>query len=108
MLEVRRLSLRYPNGTLALAEFDIAVKPGELVVVLGGNGSGKTTLMRCITRTLQPTDGSVRVNGTDLAPLAGEKLRRARLEPPGAGYCYILYTVIFIPLYSYNMNIMML
>ena len=80
MLEVRRLSLRYPNGTLALAEFDIAVKPGELVVVLGGNGSGKTTLMRCITRTLQPTDGSVRVNGTDLAPLAGEKLRRARLE----------------------------
>jgi phosphonate transport system ATP-binding protein len=80
MLEVRRLSLRYPNGKLALAEFDITVKPGELVVVLGGNGSGKTTLMRCVTRTLQPTDGSVAINGTDLAPLNGEKLRRARLE----------------------------
>ena len=80
MLEVRGLSLRYPNGKLALAGFDIAVKPGELVVVLGGNGSGKTTLMRCVTRTLQPTEGSVRVNGTDLAPLAGERLRRARLE----------------------------
>jgi phosphonate transport system ATP-binding protein len=80
VLEVRGLSLRYPNGKLALAGFDIAVKPGELVVVLGGNGSGKTTLMRCVTRTLQPTEGSVRVNSTDLAPLAGEKLRRARLE----------------------------
>jgi phosphonate transport system ATP-binding protein len=80
MLEVRRLSLRYPNGKLALAEFDVTVRPGELVIVLGGNGSGKTTLMRCITRTLQPTEGSVRVNGTDLAPLDGEKLRRARLE----------------------------
>jgi phosphonate transport system ATP-binding protein len=80
MLEVRGLSLRYPNGTLALAEFDITVRPGELVIVLGGNGSGKTTLLRCITRTLQPTEGSVRVNETDLAPLDGEKLRRARLE----------------------------
>ena len=80
MLEVRRLSLRYPNGKLAIAEFDVTVRPGELVIVLGGNGSGKTTLMRCITRTLQPTEGSVRVNGTDLAPLDGEKLRRARLE----------------------------
>jgi phosphonate transport system ATP-binding protein len=80
MLDVRGLSLRYPNGKLALAGFDITVKPGELVVVLGGNGSGKTTLMRCVTRTLQPTEGSVRINGTDLAPLAGEKLRRARLE----------------------------
>jgi phosphonate transport system ATP-binding protein len=80
VLEVRGLSLRYPNGKLALAEFDITVRPGELVIVLGGNGSGKTTLLRCITRTLQPTEGSGRVNGTDLAPLDGEKLRRARLE----------------------------
>jgi len=80
MLDVSRLSLQYPNGKVALADFDIAVRAGELVIVLGGNGSGKTTLMRCITRTLQPTEGSVRVNGTDLAPLTGEKLRRARLE----------------------------
>ena len=80
MLDVSRLSLQYPNGKVALADFDITVRAGELVIVLGGNGSGKTTLLRCITRTLRPTDGSVRVNGTDLAPLAGERLRRARLE----------------------------
>ncbi len=80
MLDVRRLTLRYPNGKLALADFDIAVRAGELVIVLGGNGSGKTTLLRCVTRTLAPSEGSVRVNGTDLAHLAGEKLRRARLE----------------------------
>ena len=58
-------------GKLALAEFDITVKPGELVVVLGGNGSGKTTLMRCVTRTLQPTDGSVAINGVDCTSSAG-------------------------------------
>jgi phosphonate transport system ATP-binding protein len=80
MLEVRHLSLRYPNGTQALAGFDAVVRPGELVIVLGGNGSGKTTLLRCISRTLAPDTGEVRVNGTDLTRLTGEKLRRARLD----------------------------
>ena len=79
MLNVRRLSLRYPNGKLALADFDITVKPGELVIVLGGNGSGKTTLLRCIARTLNATGGEVSVNGTHLTRLSGAKLRRTRL-----------------------------
>jgi phosphonate transport system ATP-binding protein len=80
MLSVRRLSLRYPNGKLALADFDLEVRAGELVIVLGGNGSGKTTLLRCIVRTLEPTSGEVRVSETELTHLAGDKLRRARLE----------------------------
>jgi phosphonate transport system ATP-binding protein len=80
MLEVRDLSLRYPNGTLALADFSISVGAGELVIVLGGNGSGKTTLLRCIARTLAPSAGEVWVNGTNLTRLTGDRLRRARLE----------------------------
>lgn len=80
MLQVRRLSLRYPSGTQALADFSVSVAPGELVIVLGGNGSGKTTLLRCVARTLAPTSGEVWVNGTNLTRLNGERLRRARLE----------------------------
>ena len=80
MLRVRRLSLSYPNGKLALADFDLTVRAGELVIVLGGNGSGKTTLLRCITRTLRPSEGEVWVNATNLTALEGEALRRARLE----------------------------
>lgn len=79
MLNVRGLSLRYPTGKLALADFSITARAGELVIVLGGNGSGKTTLLRCITRTLTPTAGEVWVNGVNLTRLTGEKLRRARL-----------------------------
>ena len=59
MLRVRRLSLRYPNGKLALADLDLSVRAGELVTVLGSNGSGKTTLLRCLVRTLKPTSGEV-------------------------------------------------
>jgi len=80
MLRVRGLSLRYPNGKLALTDFSLAVEAGELVAVLGGNGSGKTTLMRCITRTVKPSAGEVWLGDTDLCTLEGEKLRRARLE----------------------------
>ncbi|MGO8914506.1 MAG: phosphonate ABC transporter ATP-binding protein [Stellaceae bacterium] len=80
MLEIRGLSLRYPNGKLALDDFSLTVGAGELVIVLGGNGSGKTTLLRCIARTLVPVAGEIRVNGTDLTRLAGDRLRRARLE----------------------------
>src|SRR5579864_3579776 len=79
MLHIRGLTMRYPNGKLALAEFDLCVEPGELVVVLGGNGSGKTTLLRCISRMLTPTAGAIWLNGTDLAALSGERLRQARL-----------------------------
>jgi len=80
MLRVRRLSLRYPNGKLALADFDLGVRAGELAIVLGGNGSGKTTLLRCVVRTLDPTAGEVWVSETELTRLEGDKLRRARLE----------------------------
>jgi phosphonate transport system ATP-binding protein len=79
MLEVRGLSLRYPNGKQALADFSLHVAPGELVIVLGGNGSGKTTLLRCVARTLAPSAGEVWLAGTELTRLRGERLRRARL-----------------------------
>jgi phosphonate transport system ATP-binding protein len=80
MLRVRSLSMRYPNGKLALSDFDLTVEAGELVVVLGGNGSGKTTLLRCVTRTLQPTSGEIWLGGVNLAELQGDKLRRARMK----------------------------
>jgi phosphonate transport system ATP-binding protein len=80
MLRVRALSLRYPNGKLALTDFELEVQPGEFVVVLGGNGSGKSTLLRCITRTLKPSSGEIWLGQINLCALEGEKLRRARLE----------------------------
>jgi phosphonate transport system ATP-binding protein len=79
MLRVCGLSLRYPNGKLALSDFALTVAAGELVVVLGGNGSGKTTLLRCIGRTVKPSAGEIWLDNTNLCTLEGEKLRRARL-----------------------------
>jgi phosphonate transport system ATP-binding protein len=80
MLRVNGLTLRYPNGKLALSDVDLGVGAGEFLVVLGGNGCGKTTLLRCVTRALVPTEGQVWLNGGEISRLAGEKLRRARLD----------------------------
>jgi len=78
-LAVRGLSMRYPNGKLALDDVDLTVGAGELVTILGSNGSGKTTLLRCVARLLDPTGGEAMVDGRDLARLAGKDLREARL-----------------------------
>ena len=79
MLRVHGLTMRYPDGKLALADFDLTIAAGELVVVLGGNGSAKTTLLRCISRTLSPTAREMWLNEANLAALSGERLRQARL-----------------------------
>jgi len=79
LLDVSGLSKRFPTGKQALDSVCLQVHPGDLAVVLGANGSGKSTLLRCCVRLIDPTAGSVRVSGHDLAHLDGAALREARM-----------------------------
>ena len=78
-LAVRDLTMRYPNGHVALQDMNLSVQAGEMVVVLGSNGSGKSTFMKCVVGLNRPTAGSVEVAGRDLSSLSGKALREARL-----------------------------
>jgi len=78
MPRIRDLTMRYPDGKVALIRFSFVVGPCEPVVVLGGNGSGETTLLRCITRMLDPTAGEVWLDDTNLR-VSGDRLRQARM-----------------------------
>jgi phosphonate transport system ATP-binding protein len=78
ILEVANLGKEFVGGRRALDDVSLSVCAGELVVVLGANGSGKSTLLRCIVRLIEPSTGSVRVLGQDLAPLRAADLRAAR------------------------------
>lgn len=80
ILDIERLTKDYAGGRRALESVDLAVAPGELVVVLGPNGSGKSTLLRCAVRLIEPTAGSVRLAGQDLAQLRGSALRETRRQ----------------------------
>ncbi len=65
MLEAVRLSRRY-GDFVAVDEVSFAIKPGEVVGLLGHNGAGKTTIMKMLTAYLEPSSGSVLIDGQDV------------------------------------------
>ena len=75
MIELRSLTKRY-RDVAVVDELSLSVAPGELVVLLGGSGSGKTTTLQIINRLVEPTSGSVLVDGTDTSAVAPHELRR--------------------------------
>ncbi len=57
---------------------DFDLHRGEVLGLVGESGSGKTTLGRAVLRLIEPTAGTIRVNGTDFRALKGKTLRQAR------------------------------
>jgi branched-chain amino acid transport system ATP-binding protein len=65
ILEGKRLVKAF-GGLLAVEDFDIAVRPGEVVGLIGPNGSGKTTVVNLLCGTLGLTKGKVLLDGEDI------------------------------------------
>lgn len=78
MLEITKLSKMYGTGERALKEVDLQMQRREFVALLGLSGSGKSTLLRSINRLVEPTSGSVKLDGLELTGLSKRNLRRAR------------------------------
>jgi NitT/TauT family transport system ATP-binding protein len=58
-IEISRLSYRYPSGTLALEDFSLEVRRGEMMAVVGPSGCGKSTLLQLIAGFASPTAGAI-------------------------------------------------
>jgi len=79
LAELSRRELLNETGCVAAVRdvsFDVA--PGEVFVVMGLSGSGKSTLVRCLTRLIEPTAGSVLVSGEDILKASPSRLRELR------------------------------
>ena len=66
----------------AVVDASLDVMPGEILVLMGLSGSGKSTLVRCLSRLVEPTAGSIQFAGTDLLAASGRELidlRRHRM-----------------------------
>ena len=78
MLQIRRLIKRYRTGDLALKSINLDVPDGQVMALIGPSGAGKSTAIRCINRLVEPTGGTVILNGTEITALGSRELRRAR------------------------------
>jgi len=78
MLEISNLVKRYGQDEPVLKGLDLAVDGNSVVAIVGASGAGKSTMLRCINRLVEPTSGSIRLNGTELVNLRHRELRRAR------------------------------
>jgi len=75
MIEIEALTKQY-SGTTVVDDVTMTVGDGEIVVIVGTSGSGKTTLMRMINRLVEPTSGTVRIDGQDTRAVPAHELRR--------------------------------
>ena len=74
---VRNVTKRF-GDFVALADLNMAVRRGQVAVVIGGSGAGKTTLLRLLIGLDKPTSGSVLIDGIDIAPLGETEMNRVR------------------------------
>lgn len=69
MIHFEQVGKRYPGGIAALAGLTFSVEAGEMIVLSGHSGAGKSTLLKLIPAIERPTQGSVVVNGQNVAAL---------------------------------------
>ncbi len=84
MLTLEHLSKIYADGTRALADVNLAVRPGETVALIGGSGCGKTTLLRLVAGLDRASQGAIRLDGDAIGephPAIGIVFQEPRLLP---------------------------
>ena len=79
MIAIEHVTRRF-GDSLAVDDVTLTIERGTVTAVVGTSGSGKSTLLRMINRLIEPTGGTIRIDGRDTATVPGEALRR------GIGY----------------------
>ena len=71
-----QVSFAYPGRDGPLRHIDLVIAPGEIVALTGQNGAGKSTLINLLLRFYEPQAGRITLDGTDIAALQVQHLRR--------------------------------
>ncbi len=74
-IDLDKVSLVYPDSTVALRDFSLSVRAGETVAVVGRSGAGKSSLVNLLTRTLNSTSGQITMDGMPIEDITLESLR---------------------------------
>ena len=96
MIRLENVGKRY-GDTDAVANLNLDVEKGDLVVLIGPSGCGKTTTLKMINHLIEPSSGSIYLDGRNTAEIPVEQLRR--------GIGYVIQSIGLFPHMSVTENI---
>jgi branched-chain amino acid transport system ATP-binding protein len=99
VLEVSGLTVRF-GGVTALHDVELAVDDGAVCGLIGPNGAGKTTLFNCVSRLVDPVEGSIRFDGTEV-------LERKPHQIAALGIARTFQHLALVPALSVRENVML-
>ena len=82
------VSFAYPGGETVLHDVELSIAPRSRVAIVGETGSGKSTLAKLLTRLMDPTEGTVRIDGADLRHVRFSSLRDRVVLVPQEGFLF--------------------
>ena len=98
MIRLRGVGKTYEDGTVAVRELDLDVARGELAVLVGPSGCGKSTTLKMINRLIEPTSGTIEIDGQDVTGADPVLLRR--------GIGYVIQQIGLFPHQKIRTNVM--
>lgn len=97
MIELREVTKIFEGGTVAVENISFTVAKGEVFGLIGTSGCGKTTTLKMINRLIEPTGGSIMVDGVSVLDRQPEELRR--------NIGYVIQSIGLFPHYTIEQNI---
>jgi osmoprotectant transport system ATP-binding protein len=98
MIRLSGVGKTYEDGTVAVQALDLEIRRGELVVLVGPSGCGKSTTLKMINRLIEPTTGTIEIDGEDVTRKDPVQLRR--------GIGYVIQQVGLFPHQKIVTNVM--
>lgn len=98
MIRLRGVGKTYEDGTVAVRELDLDVGRGEIAVLVGPSGCGKSTTLKMVNRLIEPSTGTIEIDGQDVTRADPVELRR--------GIGYVIQQIGLFPHQRVRTNVM--